>query len=307
MHKSAILFILFLLLAFNAGAQETESAERYFRESVAFLQRGNLNEALRNVNKAIELDPKLLQAYFLRASIYSKKGGEDEKVLADYTTIIALAPTAPGAELAYFNRAMILLRKGEIDAAARDVDKAILLKPEEIVLYQGRAVIRFQKRDYEGALADYERILAKDPNFIGALLGRGYFRYQKADFDGAFADFDRAVKVYPEYASAIINRGVVQGLKGNIAEAIIDFKKAIAIKADIASDAKNGNFSTSFGELNEFIALHPKNARAYQVRAIFRLFQNKEAEAEADFRQSVELDAALKSDPEKIREQFRKR
>jgi tetratricopeptide (TPR) repeat protein len=304
MYKTSILLILSFLIVFNVYGQTPESAVEYLKISYSQLQKGNLDEALTSVNKAIELDPKLADAFAVRSAIYNRKG-EIEKVLADYSKIIELTPNAPDIDVYYNNRGMILLQKGDIEGAVADLNKAISINPKAAELYQGRAIIRLQKRDFEGSIADYEKALEINPNFIPSLLGRGYFRYQKGDFGNSLVDLNKAIQLKPDYAHAIVTRGIVHGLKGEIKEAIADFKRAFAINPATISDKSRGRFSSPFIELNQFIEAHPKNARGFEMRGIFRLLQKNIAEAEADFQKSLEMDKSLKSEIKEIRKEFK--
>lgn len=167
-----------------------------------------------------------------------------------------------------------------------------------------RAIARLQKGDSDGALADYEKAIELKPSLPSALSGRGYFRYQKRDFDRALADFAKAIELKPNYADAYVDRGIVRGLTGDIDGALADMRKGAALNPQSVSDSDSGNFSSPFIELNQFITKNPRDARAYEIRGIFRLLQRKETEAAKDFRKSLELEPTLQPEIDRMTQEL---
>jgi tetratricopeptide (TPR) repeat protein len=200
---------------------------------------------------------------------------------------------------------MMRLQSKDIDGALDDLNKAVSINPRVAEIYNGRAIARLQKGDLDGALADYEKAIELKPSLPSAFLGRGYFRYQKKDFDGAISDFTKAIELYPRYADAHVDRGLVRGLKGDISTAIADIRKGAELNPRSLADDDPGNFSSPWKELNQFISKYPSDARAYEMRGIFRLLQRKETEAARDFKKSLELEPTLKPEIDRITEELK--
>ena len=304
MLKSIIRLTWILLFVCAANAQTPQTAQDYWKSGMAHFQNGETDAALADANKALELNANYVEALALRAALRTKKG-DPAGVLADYNKIIELAPAGLGMEVVYHNRSMIRLQNKDIDGALDDLNKALSLNPKVAELYNGRAIARLQKGDAEGALADYEKAIELKPSLPSALRGRGYFRYQKRDFDGALSDFNKAIQFYPNYADTYVSRGIVRGLMGHIEDAIADMKKGALLQPDSVSDRDRGNFMSCFIELNQFITKNPSDARAYEMRGIFRLLQRKESEAAKDFKKSLELEPGLKSEIDRITEELK--
>ena len=85
-------------------------------------------------DQAIRLDPKLAQAYRVRAAAYFERGRYDEAI-QDYGQTLRLAPD-PGA---YYNRGRCYLRQGHYGRAMPDFDQAVRLAPNVAAAYSGRA------------------------------------------------------------------------------------------------------------------------------------------------------------------------
>jgi tetratricopeptide (TPR) repeat protein len=294
--------ILFFISASNGQTAPTD--QDYLKSGMAHFQNGETDAALADANKALELNANYVDALALRAALRSKKG-DTAGVLADYNKIIELAPSAPGVEVVYHNRSMMRLQSKDIDGAIDDLNKAVSINPKVAEIYNGRAIARLQKGDSDGALADYEKAIELKPSLPSALAGRGYFRYQKRDFDGALSDFTKAIESYPGYGDAYVRRGIVRGLKGDIQAAIADIKKGSVLMPDSVSDIDRGNFISPFIELNQFITKNPGDARAYEMRGIFRLLQGRETEAAKDFKKSLELEPGLRPEIDRITQEIK--
>lgn len=84
-------------------------------------------EVMADVSKAIDIDPKLMEAYAFRALGYNKALQYD-KAVADLSSAIAIAPDRWGL---YSLRAMINAQKKDDKAAIADYRSALALNPPE--------------------------------------------------------------------------------------------------------------------------------------------------------------------------------
>ena len=109
--------------------------------------KGDVVGAIADINRAIELDPKLAAAYYNRA--YTKQGkGDIDGAIADYTRAIELQPDSAAA---YYNRGGARRSKDDFDGAIADFDRVIKLKPKEAVAYAFRSEVEAKKRQTAGS------------------------------------------------------------------------------------------------------------------------------------------------------------
>lgn len=91
----------------------------YINRGLAYADKGDLNAALADLNKAIKLQPGSVYAYQDRGEIYRKRN-EPEKALADFNKAIKIsAQFSP----AYRSRGLVLLSQGKDAEAQPDFDK----------------------------------------------------------------------------------------------------------------------------------------------------------------------------------------
>jgi tetratricopeptide (TPR) repeat protein len=235
--------------------------EAYYNRGTAYLRTGQHDLAISDCTKAIELDPKYALAYNTRGNAYFEKKQYDEAI-ADYTIAIELDHKDAKA---YHNRGYTYGAKGEFDNAIADFTKATELDPKNAYGFYYRGNAYYLKMQYDNAIADFTKCIELDPKYALAYNTRGNAYYLgKNQYDKAKADFTKAIELDPRYAQAYYNRGNVYSWNNQYDEAIADYTKAIE--------------------------LDPKYAKAYYNRGnAYYSGKNQYEEAVFDFRKVIEL------------------
>jgi tetratricopeptide (TPR) repeat protein len=175
-------------------------AEAHMRRALADLpaasKRKSYDRTLGDLAEAIRLSPRnAAAAYRLRSFIQSDVGNLD-RALADITKAIELDPAMDD----YALRSMILAGKGENDRAIADLDVAIRKSPGVAYLYVLRADAARAKSDVTRAAADYQHAIERDPSnkqHTGAIAWsrKGDLQYAAGNVDAAIASYDEAIKL----------------------------------------------------------------------------------------------------------------
>ena len=107
--------------------KDADLAFAYFKRAVTSSSNPKVDQAevMADVSKAIDIDPKLMEAYAFRALGYNKAMQHD-KAIADLGSAIAIAPDRWGL---YSLRAMIEAQKKDNKAAIADFRSALALNP----------------------------------------------------------------------------------------------------------------------------------------------------------------------------------
>jgi len=293
--------ILILLAVSVSAAQTPQSVQGIIKSGMAHLDRGELDAAFLDANRAIELDPKNAEGYVVRIAARNRIN-PDANTSDDCSKVIELAPSRPGIEVFYQSRAVFRFRKNDLDGSIHDMNKAISIKPEDGHAYAMRSFYYLSKGNLELSKVDYNKSIELVPGLPSPFTRRGFIRYHlQRDFVGALADFNNAIEWNETYADGYANRGIVHGLLGDVDEAIADFKKAKALKPDsIVDKIPEFAFCAPYGELSSYIKNFPNDARGYEVRGVLNLLQDKEREAKTDFETSLGLQPSLKSEIDRI-------
>jgi lipoprotein NlpI len=197
-------------------------AAAYNNRSLAKRDKGDLDGAISDYTRAIELDPNYVLAYRNRGDTKQQKSDLDGAI-ADYNRALELDPKYA---IAYNNRGIAKQAKRDPDGAISDYTRAIELDPDYAIAYRNRGDAKQQKSDPDGAIADYNRAIELDPKYVYAYGSRGYAQFLKGGLDAAIADYTRAIELDPKYAPPYNNRGQITFLKGDPAGAISDLARA---------------------------------------------------------------------------------
>jgi eukaryotic-like serine/threonine-protein kinase len=200
----------------------------YRNRGSARYERGSLQGAVADFNKAIELDPKISSVYLGRGVARSRLG-DLNAAITDYTRSIELTPAhAPG----YLYRGVTHYILGKLEAAIVDYNKAIELDPKYAIAYAGRADALYDQGNLEAAITDYTEAIRLDSGRAYEYNNRGWARYQLGDYLGAMRDCERAVELRPDVPDFVASRAAVYQVLGRTAEAIADFERVLELTDD---------------------------------------------------------------------------
>jgi tetratricopeptide (TPR) repeat protein len=225
---SSLLFLsLFFLLAPCSWAQTPASAKDFVNRCLALYKQQAWDEAIAACSKAIELDPKSRDAYAMRAIILRDGKGNLDGALADFGKAIEIDPHP---EL-YRGRGLTKYIKNDFDGAIADFNVAIEKDPSA-ANYNGRGLARFLKGDLDGAVKDLSAAIEKSPASVDLYMVRAKARYIKKDWDGTIADYSMSIKLNPKFPAAYAGRGLALLMNGKDVEAQKDFDKFLEIAPD---------------------------------------------------------------------------
>jgi tetratricopeptide (TPR) repeat protein len=261
--------------------------------------RAEKREAVAQFNRAVELNPRYVIAYFMRA-IAKDQLNDQQGALADYNKAISLNPKYAEA---YYNRGLLKEDKlNDPQGALADYNKAIALNPKDSAAYYNRAILKKdQLNDPQGALADYNKAIALNPKLALAYVNRGNLKKdQLNDPQGALADYNKAIALNPKLALAYNNRGNLKKDQLNDSQgALADYNKAIALNPKFAvaysnrgslKEEKLNDPKEALADYNQAISLNPKFAVAYNNRGNLKSEKlNDRAGGIADFRTAAKL------------------
>lgn len=184
---------------------------------------GNPEAALRDLDAALRLAPRLAEGHALRGRVRLTLG-QDEAARADLDEAIWLdSRLAP----AYQARGTLEARHGRLTAALADLDRATALDPDDPATLAERGALHVRRDDRPAARADFARALRLAPNHIPALLGRAQLRAAAGTYDEALADLDALLRLDAGHAAALAARGSERLRRGRFAAAIEDLVRAI--------------------------------------------------------------------------------
>ncbi|MCK9374670.1 MAG: tetratricopeptide repeat protein [Syntrophobacterales bacterium] len=207
----------------KTDAQAPETAQELYSRGNEDLARGQNEKALKEYTRALELDPKLSEAYTDRGIAY-KRLNRFDLAMADFNRAIELDPKDADA---YANRGLIHNTQRRYDLAQEDFDRAIQLDPQLAMAYWGRGSALIGKGSRGQAIQDFNKAIALNPNTFEFFLSRGMAYLTGGETDLALADFNRGVKVNPRRIEGYFLLGVIYFDRGQYQQAIAVLSRGI--------------------------------------------------------------------------------
>jgi protein O-mannosyl-transferase len=105
-------------------------------------------------------------------------------------------------DIAYFAMGKEFERKGDLDRAMADYERALSLSPDDNRFKGRMAAVLAKKGDYASALSIYDRILEAEPSNPASYVGKGRVLAMAGRYDEAIRYFQRALKLDSNYFPA---------------------------------------------------------------------------------------------------------
>jgi Tfp pilus assembly protein PilF len=262
-----------------------------------YIEQGQLDPALSELNTARTLDPKLAEADYLSGVIY-QRWQQPSKALDFYQTACIKAPT----ELAY-----VMAKAETMVALGRQVEALALLQ-SKVVYFEHSAVIRdavgmllMQQNRIEDAVDMFRRatILAPDDLSMREHLASALYQDKKyveaADILAALVNDPSNIK----RGDLRLTLAECQLALGRTADARIMAQSACDLE-ESSADAwltlakitfEMGDLSRTDSVLRRAISLEDNNAEAYLLKGYLRLRQEKYQDALDAFDKAAQIDA----------------
>ncbi|KAI8374905.1 hypothetical protein BD560DRAFT_393536 [Blakeslea trispora] len=197
----------------------------------AFLK-GNTAEALTWFNKAIEADPKYVQSYIKRSSIYMEQG-DVEATYKQFEEAVAINPSDPDI---YYHRGQVNYISGNYDAAAKDYSESIKLDDSFVYAHIQLGVVQYKLGSISSSMSTFNNTLKKFANSTDVHNYYGELLVDQQKLPEAIDMFGKAMTLDPKNPLPYINKAMLMyQVLGNIEEATKLCQSALEV--DPACDA----------------------------------------------------------------------
>jgi tetratricopeptide (TPR) repeat protein len=263
-----VCFVLSAYALSNAQNKDKDPLERVITE----LQAGRMEQAFAALDEVIKQNPKNPDAYLLRGSF--KMQADPEQALGDFSKVIELKPDSG---VAYNQRAILLLTKGDIDAALKDLDSAIAHNFKDDSVYYLRSQLRGQVGELNGALSDIDEAIKLNPNNPRTYSHRGELLLVLKEPERALADFNYLLTWYETDPSA---RQVPKSVGATSQSAKNDSQTlTIGIQQQTSNEAPGAK------------KMAPTIARTYVNRSVILSDRGNHVAARADLDKAIHIDS----------------
>lgn len=267
--RFALTVCILISIAALSNAQNTDQDP--LNRVITELQAGRIEQAYAALDEVVKQYPNNPDAYLMRGSL--KMHADPAQALSDFSKVIELKPDSG---VAYHQRAMLRLVKGDVTGALKDLDAAIVHNFKDDSVFYLRGQLRWQTDELDGALSDLNESLKLNPNNPGIYLTRGGVLLALKEEDRALADLNYLINWYETEPS--VAKPVPESSQAQAGEVTKNESKAFTI--GIAQQ------TTNFAPGDKEMA--PMVAGAYVKRALIVSLRGNHVAALAD------LDKALR-------------
>ena len=217
----------------KAIALNSQLSELYNNRGVSYRLTGDLENSMKDLNRALELDPDSLTALINRNST-AQDLGDPALALQDLNRVLQLDPDSA---FAYNSRGNLYVSLGMTTEALEDYERAIQLDPDLFMAYNNKGNLLSQLGKCFEALDAFSAALKREPANPNIWANRGAAHAGCHDYASAIADYTQSISLDPNDALAYLNRGRANLALGNennsavaVTEAMVDFDKAIDLE-----------------------------------------------------------------------------
>ncbi len=202
-------------------------AEGYLTRGQFNLLRGDTLAAFSDLNRTIELNNNMADAYALRSVLRAGYDNDMEGALTDINRAVKLSPRNIDY---YINRAIMRYNTDDLRGAMADYDYVLIIDPTNVTTYYNRGLLRVQVGDYNRAVDDFSQVLKREPYNYLAIYNRAITYDIIGEYELAVADYDAIIEVYPDYVDVLFARSEVKRKMGDMSGGQRDFDKAVKIQ-----------------------------------------------------------------------------
>jgi tetratricopeptide (TPR) repeat protein len=311
----AVALILALIASLACARLNTllpaDPATDYYEAGIRAYDEGDYDQALADLNRALEGDANLAKAYYARGEVLFLKGQYDEAI-ADYGRAIE-ADYQPAAQ-AYSARGDANAALGDTTQSSQDYAQAYSLNTEfvsdyypdrrraysrAIVLHVrlpsahfARGWVNFLLEHTQQSINDFTAAIELKQQPLGpTYFARGTAYYVADDPQSAIADFSSVIELDPGSAEAYDSRAHAYVRLADYERALADLEQAVAADADFARAQNNycwyGSLLGQAAEVMEScergVALEPDNPSYRDSRGLARALTGDYPGAVDDF------------------------
>jgi protein O-mannosyl-transferase len=304
-----------------------ENALAHINLGVAYLNRGRLEDAERELAEAIRLHPGAAEAHAALASVRSDQG-RDEEALELYRAALRLDPEsssthrqmgslllkigdstqalvhfreasalAPADGDALVDLAVALSREGKHDEATAKFEEASRRAVQEPRLHHNWGVVLLERGDVDGAEKHFERALALRPDYAAAHFSAGQAALRRGKFAEAAGHLREAVRIEPSNEDAYYHLGLALANSNQLDEAYAEFERARSLNPDRPEThyslglvfARLGDLDRAAEHFRTSLGLSPENSEAHYSLGLALAAKGELEEAVSCYRRAIDL------------------
>jgi len=183
------------------GSNSKSMAYAYYNRGVEY-ENIDVNKAINDYSKCIELDSLYKDVYINRGRLYYNMN-KNEEALKDFN----MAVRVDRNDKAYNNRGSVLMRYGLNEEALKDFNMALKINQMSVETYNNRGILYVSMGKMKDAIDDYNRAEKIDSLYSQTYNNRAIAYFKLGMIDSAMYDWNKSIKLNPNNYKAYYNMG----------------------------------------------------------------------------------------------------
>ncbi|HET8725764.1 MAG TPA: tetratricopeptide repeat protein [Anaeromyxobacteraceae bacterium] len=220
---------------FSAGSLDAAHA---YALGMRATEEGRTDEAVRQFQEAVRLDPRMGRAWSGLAVVEQNRGRNAE---AERYFEKAMANVDRMSEREkYRSRSVYYLHKDDVDKAIEDLVPLLQKYPGDNAGHANLAVAWQLKRDFRKAIESGRRAVEISPKKVAQRNNLGLFEMYAGNFEAAIREQQKVLELSPGFPSGYVGLALAQYASGKRDDAIATWNRLASFGGDSASLAAEG-------------------------------------------------------------------
>jgi tetratricopeptide (TPR) repeat protein len=253
-----------------------------------FLRKQDIPGAGRAFARAVELDPKSVEAHSALGNFFVGTGNMAQAE-REFTAASDLAPIDSPVRM---KLADFYVHQGRLAEARRILTDVMRQAPQYLPAWRRLAELALDERKYDESLKLARTVLDKNPSDVDAHVVMGRLRLAKRESAEAALEFREALRLDPHHARARFDLGQALLQAGNVQQAKVEFREAVASAPDLTEavlalariNLQTGAVSSAIEDLERLVARDPRQLEAHALLGSAYLANREPARATEEFR-----------------------
>ncbi|QRN93776.1 social motility TPR repeat lipoprotein Tgl [Archangium violaceum] len=198
--------------------KERQGAEIHYELGLQAQQLGNVQEAYKEMQKALSLDPDYPEAHNATAILLHLAFNRPEEAIQHYKKALELRPAFSEAKT---NLANVYLSQSRYDEAIKLYEESLndMLYPTPYIAQGNMGWALYKKGETERALQSIRAAVTTNPGFCLGYKNLGIIHEETGNVSEACRSFGRYREACPDVADAYLREGACQVKQGKVEEA----------------------------------------------------------------------------------------
>lgn len=235
------------LKRFDEARQTITAALERMQDPILYIERSKIaieqdddDQALADLDKAIELQPQMTESRLMRAELLMRK----DDTSGAKRDIEAIARENPDSGQAILLRAVLAVQEGRLQDAIQDMSLLAQAFPDNSMFTLQLASYYLQDRRSQKTIETIDRLLERDPHNWEAFRIRGDARLNVGDHAKALEDYESALQYKPDDKEG-------SGLYNNVAWVL-----ATSPKNEVRDGKRSLEYASKAAALTEYKEAH---------------------------------------------------